>query len=440
MRVSVYILLLLTGFLGSCTGLGPAYNNDSSTAGSQRLIPDNIVYDSKIKSVQFYSGSPNMAPSLKSTYPVLYMGDPTPLTLEFDELIPPDQMESDFFADLINCDADWNLSNVLPIEFFNGFSQKPITLFRQSEYTKVPYTHYTFTFPFENNSFKLSGNYILKVYRNNSNSDLVLTRRFLVLNPQIGVNPVNRLESRIERQRLVQYDFEVNTGKLPIIDPGTDLKIRILRNFRWDDAYEVQRPTFFGNESYRYEVNLNRIFQGGNEFRFHDIRSTRMKSESVDYVDLEDGRYFARLYPDQRRTSNVFRGQRDLNGVFWVEGFEWPQHTFQADYIRSDFRLQSSPVEGDVYVWGGLTDWKLRPEFKMNYNEVANRYELSVDLKQGVYDYKYVVAASNGQIDETYFEGTSLANENFYNILVYYREPSDRSDRLLGYLPVNYYE
>ncbi|MEZ4851860.1 MAG: DUF5103 domain-containing protein, partial [Bacteroidia bacterium] len=69
------------------------------------------------------------------------------------------------------------------------------------------------------------------------------------------------------------------------------------------------------------------------------------------------------------------------------------------------------------------------------------RYEGTVILKQGVYDYAYGVEKKDDfLVDESLFEGPHFESENFYTILVYYRAPGDRTDRLVGYQPVNYYE
>jgi hypothetical protein len=52
-------------------------------------------------------------------------------------------------------------------------------------------------------------------------------------------------------------------------------------------------------------------------------------------------------------------------------------------------------------------------------------------VKQGVYDYEYVVF-KNGKIDDTYIEGNHYETENTYHILVYIRAFGDRADRLVS--------
>ncbi len=437
----VYVYL----FLGILTLFAFAFiENSEKTLNhtSQQILYQDVVYDDLIKTIRFYPGTPDIPEPLKSAYPILYLNDNTPITLEFDELVDPSENEAYFLTDLINCDANWEPTNVLPIEFYEGFSQKQITQWRRSEFTNVSYIHYTFTFPFENEFIKQSGNYILKVYRNNGSNDLVLTRRFIVVNPKLDINITNILNAnRLERERLRTLNFQIVARNLDRINPSTDLKVMLLQNFRWDNAATFSQPRFFGNNTFEYFVDLNDEFKGGNEFRLHDIRSVRLFSQSVEDIELINGIYHARLFTDNKRLRNEFTPIMDRNGTYFIEVQEQQFPAFQADYIWNLFRIESPKVKnGEVYVFGSFTDWNLLPSHKMEYNEAANRYEADILLKQGVYDYIYVLGKDNTTTDDAYFEGRHIETENFYNILVYYRRPGDRTDQLIGFLPVNYYE
>ena len=57
------------------------------------------------------------------------------------------------------------------------------------------------------------------------------------------------------------------------------------------------------------------------------------------------------------------------------------------------FSLKQYPQlkDGSVYIFGKLTDWKFKDEFKMNYDTLNNKYYKEVLLKQGYYNYMYCV-------------------------------------------------
>ncbi|MEO1588548.1 MAG: hypothetical protein AAFS00_14760 [Bacteroidota bacterium] len=77
----------------------------------------------------------------------------------------------------------------------------------------------------------------------------------------------------------------------------------------------------------------------------------------------------------------------------------------------------------------------------MDYNATNRRYEGSSLIKQGLYDYQYVLVKNTDAIpDPSPLESAHYRGENFYSVLVYYRGPMDRADQLLGFLPINYFE
>jgi hypothetical protein len=103
-----------------------------------------------------------------------------------------------------------------------------------------------------------------------------------------------------------------------------------------------------------------------------------------------------------------------------------------GDYAYTNFYLLSSdPVPQDVYVYGEFTDWKMKPEYKMEYNKNRGRYDLETVLKQGRYEYFYVTD-DNGKPSELTFEGSSSQTENEYFILVYHKNVKYKYDELIG--------
>ena len=368
------------------------------------------------------------------------MNDPSSfLTLEFDELIPRDTPVSLLYADITNCDANWNPTNVLPIEFYEGFTRDPVDIYQRSDFTKVEYIHYLYSFPQENEYFKKSGNYILTVYRNNSKDSPILTQRFMVVEPRIGLNITNLLQTRIERSRLSKVNFEISTEGLNVIDPVRDLQIKVLQNFRWDNAISLNRPTFYANNSLEYSMNVMQDFPSGAEFNQINSRSYRLYGETVERIQETSRITYVSLFKDQERNRNTFGPIRDRNGVFTVEVDEWPDPTLNADYNWVNFLLETEPKEGEVYIWGGMTDWHLGPENRMTYSEAEKGYVGKLLLKQGIYDYQYLLKNPDGSIDELSINGKFGDRENFYDILIYFRSPVDRTDQLLGFYPLNYY-
>jgi len=426
----------------SCCLLGcPAILETSADGGAYAnpLIYNDHVYERNIRTVQLYR-----AP-VEESYPVLYKGLSEPLILEFDELLPQDQRESNFFVDIINCDMNWNPSGMVPIEFYEGFTQQRIQNFTRSSFTKIPYVHYEYAFPQEGEFFKRSGNYLIKVYRNSDPNDLVLTRRFVVVDSRIQVQSRYFLDGRIERQEFDQFSFEIlYKGLKDVFNPATDLKVKVLQNFRWDNAFDMGRPQFQRVNSLEYQLNINRDFKGGQTFRRLNLRSVRFYSESMQDVEERENLYDVFLFADEGVRQTQLGPRFDRNGSYSVQVQEWDRPDENADYVRTHFALKRSapfPENKEVYVFGRFSDWQCLPEFRMDWSEQYLRYQTDVLLKQGIYDYQYVVKYSDDEIpDERPLEGRRRLTENFYTLLVYFRAPGDRSDQLIGFQPFNYYE
>src|SRR5690606_334253 len=100
------------------------------------------------------------------------------------------------------------------------------------------------------------------------------------------------------------------------------------------------------------------------------------------------------------------------------------------DYILT----YPAPIEeGDVYVFGKFTDWKLLPEYKMKYDYTRGAYRGKFLMKQGYYNYMYAVQRENGTTDLATIEGSHWETENTYQLLIYNRDVGSRYDRLVGF-------
>ena len=64
-------------------------------------------------------------------------------------------------------------------------------------------------------------------------------------------------------------------------------------------------------------------------------------------------------------------------------------------------------------------------------------YELETLLKQGTYNYSYVLVNDDGSIDTSTFEGDHEETENEYRFFVYYTDLNGNYDRLICTTTVN---
>ncbi|MCI4667219.1 MAG: DUF5103 domain-containing protein [Bacteroidia bacterium] len=428
----IIFLMLLT----ACPAIRETSTTGRTPAVRPTLYYSDYSYSNNVRTVELYREG------LPESYPVLYLKRNQRLVLEFDELMPESQRESDLFVDIISCDASWQESGILPIEFYEGFLKQRITNFQRSQFTKIPYVHYEYSFPRENEFFKMSGNYLLKVYKDNDENKVLMTRRFVVAEQEIQLSLKYQLSGQMIRQQMESFSFEAQTGNIPVFNASNDLNVKVLQNFRWDNALEGLTPRFQNNNRFEYFIDILQSFKSGNEFRRHESESINLYGRNVQDIEERENVNDLYIFQDSKRIRNTFGPQRDRNGSFVVRVMEHRNDDLNADYLRNHFFIKSdSKLEGDVYVFGEFTDWNTLPQFRMDYNEQIRRYEGEFLLKQGIYDYQYVLLGDDDDtVNPIPFEGMHSRSENFYTILIYYRYPTDRNDRLLGFQPINYKE
>ena len=391
------------------------------------LFSDNI-FDDKIKTVQLYKEGWNLS------YPIIKNKSNEKLILHFDFL--GNQIETYYYT-FIHCTKDWEKSDIFPGDYLEGFPENQIEEFRPSFNTTVNYIHFKLAFPNEQISFKLSGNYILKIYPVNDPEKPVITRRFIITEDVVAITPdAHRPRMTADNNLSQQIDFSINYTGLNVIDPYRNIYASILQNGVWGKSRKNIKPDFLGNNELKFTSLANKnIFEGGNEFRYFDIRSIRYNSEFISRIDFLLSNYHIYLFPSENREFKPYFYWQDFNGKYYIAVQEGKEPETDADYVNVYFTLQSKyMIEGGrLYVSGALAGWKLNKDNLMFYNEKKGQYECTMLLKQGWYNYEYVFQREGStSIVPTEFEGSHYETENDYLILIYYRNPRERYDRVIG--------
>jgi hypothetical protein len=178
------------------------------------------------------------------------------------------------------------------------------------------------------------------------------------------------------------------------------------------------------------------VFDGGNEFRNFDMKSYWYQSPQIRRIISDDDGYNVILHTDSPRRDKPYESLEDINGYKLIKARPNQETAIEGEYAWVDFTLQQPKIENaDIYILGQLNDWKLDAKSKMTYSPQSNSYHASMFLKQGYYNYNYVVLPSGGEVgDITQIEGDFWDTFNDYSIFVYYTERMPVYDRLVGFL------
>lgn len=399
-------------------------------------LPDH-VYEPSIRTVKLYKHGDIYS------YPILSLHSGDQLELHFDDLAA--DVKNYYFTYQL-CNADWTPSNLQSFDYIKGFQSTRITTYRYSSISLTPYTHYQATFPDRNMVPTRSGNYLLKVFVNNDTSDLIFTRRFLVVDNRLAVaaqlrQPFNAQLFRTDQR--VQVGVSTANAQINTLSPQ-DLKVVVLQNNAWPTAALVDRPTIYRGNYYEYSDDAL-SFPAGREWRWVDLRSMRLRSDRVKQIIDSTDQTHVYVNPDMERSGQIDVYYRDLNGIYTIENMDGNNPLWQSDYAFVHFTFvppgnQAYPGR-DVYIFGELTNYSPDETSRMRFNSELGVYEGTLFLKQGYYNYSYVTLdPSSDQRDRFSFantEGSFNSTENTYTILVYYRGFGSRADELIGMGQVN---
>lgn len=392
--------------------------------GQQDKVIQDSIYDPNIHTVQVYLKNESFAEQQNQA--IRYITQDIPFVLEFDELIND---YSDFTVKLIHCNADWTKSQLHDMLFMEDYNEFYIRDMEPGFNTLVQYTHYRFNVP----KVKLSGNYVLAVYRNGNEEDLVFTKRFMVFEEKVYITPKTNIpvSGKLNQQ---QVNFTVNYPEMNLINPLQQVNVVIRQNNRWDNAKFNVQPTFIneGTKEIEYiRLGADNKFDGGNEFRAFDARSVLTTGLNIYSVQDIDSMFLLQMRTQEPRGYQSYLTFQDINGGYIIDQYEYEDAT-QSDYVLVNFKLEMPEVQGKIYVFGALSNWKINERFQMYYNHKKGKYEALVLLKQGYYNYKFIAVKNDGSLYEHLIEGNHFQTENMYEVLFYYNPPGQIYDLLIG--------
>jgi hypothetical protein len=235
----------------------------------------------------------------------------------------------------------------------------------------------------------------------------------------------------LNEKQVVQIN--INASNAQLVNPKKEVKVAILQNYHWPTAiYNIPPQFTLGNELvYKYDQETS--FYGGNEYLNFDTKDLRAPTAVISHIELDDI-YHHYLFSDRYRFNRPYTYYPDVNGDFVVRTIQGSDSSREADYTNLHFTLPYAEelALDDVYIYGKFNNYELNDINKMTYNEENGMMEAVIKLKQGFYNYKYVIKREDGVVDLNTVSGNFHFTENNYLVLVYYRDFGDLYDSIIG--------
>jgi hypothetical protein len=361
--------------------------------------------------------------------PILRLGEP--LILEFDAL---NANEEDFYYVIEHFNYDWTPSVLAKAEYIRGLDNQRILDYRNSFNTYQVYSHYTLKIPnVQTRGFLKTGNYMISIY--DDYNELMFSRKFMIYEDllNVGVQIRRSRDVRVIAEKQ-SVDIVIATNQINFNNPLQTVKTVIIQNNNLNTAIKGLSPQYTLGNQLIYRYDLETAFWGGNEYLFFENKDVRAANVGVNFIDLKDI-YHSYLFTNEPRKNRPYTYNPDINGNFQITAVDRTDVNVEADYTMVHFSLLHPKLEGkSVHVYGNFNAFTIEPLTEMIYNDEKNVYETMMRLKQGFYNYKYVVVDKDtGALDEGAISGNYWQTENNYKVLVYYRDLGFRYDRLIGY-------
>lgn len=346
-----------------------------------------------------------------------------------------------FVYKIVHCNADWTPSDLLEVDYMEGFNNQPIEDYENSLNTTMLYTHYRLSLPNEDIQFKVSGNYRVELYLDEEEADdaafpadkPVAVACFSVVEPLMAlsasVTSNTDIDTNLSHQ---QVSFVINYNGYNVVDPTTEIKPYIYQNGRTDNCVSQVKPTYVNPGRLEYVHNTKLIFPAGDEYRRFEVINMHYATQGVDKISFFAPYYHATLYPDKPRHNYSF--DQDHDGRYLIRYNLAEDTNIEADYLFVHFRLDMPRRSGgNFYLTGEFTYNDFTPAYQAVYDDDEGAYEATVMLKQGAYDFMYLWVPEGSTIGQTGpAEGNFYETENEYQIYIYHRPFGGRYDRLVA--------
>ncbi|TDO97678.1 DUF5103 domain-containing protein [Flavobacterium sp. 245] len=393
------------------------------TSAKAQEVQTEVAPPYNIKTASFIQNDSNVAP-------IFELG--SVFSFQFDDLFGN---EANYYFEVVHCDYNWIQTDIPKTDYIRGFDNQRITDYTNSFNTLQGYSHYKLSFPNQfTTQLRISGNYMLKIL--NEDREVVFSRKFVLYENHSTVACLVKRSRNLSNIDFKQnLEFTILSNDIVFQTPLENIKVVLMQNGDFNTSIKNIKPQYTIGNQMVYKYDKETQFWGGNEFLYFENKDIRAASNNVARIGTNNDVYSSFLYTNQARGNQIYTLYEDVNGNFVVKNINGFNQEIEADYAWVYFSLSAPAFQlnKDIYIVGMFNNYSLSPEYKMDYNADKGLFEKAVMIKQGFTNYQYRVADKKGVIDyENAVDGNFYQTENEYTILVYYKESSDRYQRVIG--------
>ena len=379
-------------------------------------IPGQFISSNQVKSIQLHrSGRPG-SPA------IIELESRQQLELKFEFL---EFGSRQFNVRFTHHNADWNRSTLPPEFYMDGFYNINLDAGNVSRTQRPRYRQYSFEFPNGQFQFTKSGNYMLHVEDRDSGYT-IFTLPFYVYENEGSI--ASQVEQRGTRQNLRRTHRPLSRYKLPDIaeQPQFDLKFYYTQNQFWGRSRKADELDFSNPDEVQFELSERRAFIGDYEFLRLGLRDLSQSNPQVFSAEPDEIPIALTLMDDAQGFTST--GPLPASNRFGL-----PDMSLQAEYANVHFIFDPEtdiPEDSEIYLVGDFNGWSIQSSNRLRFDTETNRWQVNSIIKQGVYNYKYVLLTEN-RVNDLAFDDLFSRGRQEYHAMVYMNDSQRFYDRLL---------
>ena len=283
---------------------------------------------------------------------------------------------------ITHCNTDQTPSQLIQSEYMSGFQGRYVNDYAPSFNTTVNYVNYRISFPNEDVTLKVSGNYAVQVFPEYDDTPILCACFSLVERKSDIFMQVTSQTDRGMNNFYQQVNFTLTYGN-EVKTPMQDLKVFVRQNNRADNEAALVKPLRIQGNQLIYEHIPALIFEAGNEYRNFEMTTRQYNGLNIEAIQYYSPYYHVLLYPDHIRAGRFYSYYEDINGKVFVRTLSGTEADTEADYYIVHFFLPcENPYSEAVYILSEAFNNLLDERSKMDYNPQEGGYEKSVLLKE----------------------------------------------------------
>ena len=177
-----------------------------------------------------------------------------------------------------------------------------------------------------------------------------------------------------------------------ISNPYSDILVRVDQNGREETARWLRNPTRVEGREDDLRASARLDISGLQRVPSFRIGEQRLSGNACRLSEIYGQQLSVWLKKDEPRMYREYEYDRTQHGRFLIREYNSTDSDLGADYITVHFFLETDRVpDAEVYVDGEFTHGQYTESNRMTYDPTAGAYRVAIPLKQGAYNYQYVV-------------------------------------------------